>query len=75
MVADVFREQRRERARKRGREEERARWLAWLERREAAEREDRSFDEPPPGGWEGVAKAHAKLSWRRASGSRPLACL
>ena len=75
MVVDVFREQRRERARKRGREEERARWLAWLERREAAEREDRPFDEPPPGGWEGVDKARAKLSRRRALGSRPLACL
>ena len=52
MVADVFREQlqkRRERARERGREEERARWQEWLARKQAAELENRPFDEPPPG--------------------------
>lgn len=60
MVADAFREQlekRRERARERGREEgiaaglaeERARWQDWLARKQAAELEDRPFDEPPPG--------------------------
>ena len=90
MVADVYREQlrlSRERKRRRrleeehrqgleeGRREERARWMAWLDRREAAIRENRPFDEPPPGGWEGVDEARAKLSRRRASGSRPVACL
>ena len=52
MVADAFREQlqkRRERARERGREEERARWQEWLARKQAAELENRPFDEPPPG--------------------------
>ena len=56
MVADAFREQlqkRRERARLRGREEglaeERARWQDWLARKQAAELENRPFDEPPPG--------------------------
>ncbi|MYE32944.1 MAG: hypothetical protein F4X80_09910 [Chloroflexi bacterium] len=52
MVADAFREQlqkRRQRERVRGREEERARWEEWLARKEAAEREDRPFDEPRPG--------------------------
>ena len=56
MVADAFREQlqkRRERARERGREEglaeERARWQDWLARKQAAELENRPFDEPPPG--------------------------
>ena len=65
MVADVFREQlrlsseRRRRLRyeegfregyEEGRRRERARWQAWLARMEAAERENRPFDEPPPGG-------------------------
>ena len=64
MVADAFREQlekRRERARERGREEgreeglavglaeERPRWQDWLARKQAAELENRPFDEPPPG--------------------------
>ncbi len=52
MVADAFREQlqkRRERARERGRAEERARWQDWLGRKQAAERENLPFDEPPPG--------------------------
>ena len=33
-----------------GRNEEREEWLAWNERREAAEREGREFTEPPPAG-------------------------
>jgi hypothetical protein len=57
MVADAFRKQLRERARERGREEgreeglaeERARWQDWLGRKQAAELENRPFDEPPPG--------------------------
>lgn len=49
MVADAFREQLRERERRRVREEERARWREWLARKQAAELEDRPFDEPPPG--------------------------
>ena len=49
MVADAFRKQLQERAHRRGREEERARWEEWLARKEAAEREDRPFDEPRPG--------------------------
>ena len=61
MVADAFRRQLRERARERGREEgreegravglaeERARWQDWLARKQAAELENRPFDEPPPG--------------------------
>ena len=79
MVADVFREQlrlsseRRRRLRyeegfregyEEGRREERARWEAWLARMEAAERENRPFDEPPPGG---------KLSASRRVRSRPAA--
>ena len=31
-----------------GRGEERQQWLAWLERQQAAQREGRPFDEPPP---------------------------
>ena len=31
-----------------GREEERARWEQWLARKQAAELENRPFDEPPP---------------------------
>ena len=34
---------------KRGRKEERAQWQAWYERMQAAFREGRPFDEPPPG--------------------------
>ncbi|MDE2695342.1 MAG: hypothetical protein OXH97_02335 [Chloroflexota bacterium] len=57
MVADAFRKQLQERARQRGREEglaegqekERARWEEWLARKQAAELENRPFDEPPPG--------------------------
>lgn len=49
MVADAFRKQLQERARLRGREEERARWEDWLARKEAAELEGRAFDEPRPG--------------------------
>ena len=65
MVADAFRKQLQERARQRGREEgmaegrekglaeghekERARWQDWLSRKQAAELENRPFDEPPPG--------------------------
>ena len=37
-----------EEARQEGRESERQQWLAWNERRLTAEREGRSFDEPPP---------------------------
>ncbi|MCY3559805.1 MAG: hypothetical protein OXH20_01330 [bacterium] len=56
MVADAFRKQLQERARQRGREEglaegqekERARWEEWLARKQAAELENRPFDEPPP---------------------------
>ena len=32
-----------------GRQEERRQWRAWNERRVAAEREGKPFDEPPPG--------------------------
>ena len=57
MVADAFRRQLQERARERGRAEglaaglaeERARWQDWLARKQAAELENRPFDEPPPG--------------------------
>ena len=38
----------REEAREEGREEQVRLWEAWLERREAAEREGRPFAEPPP---------------------------
>ena len=56
MVADAFRKQLQERAHQRGheeglvrgREEERARWEEWLEKKQAAELEERPFDEPPP---------------------------
>ena len=34
---------------KRGRKEEREKWQAWYERQQAAFREGRPFDEPPPG--------------------------
>ena len=33
---------------KKGRGEERQEWLAWYERMQAAQREGRPFDEPPP---------------------------
>ena len=81
MVADVFREQlrlgrerRREENRERGRREERARWQAWLARMEAAEREDRPFDEPPPGG---ELRPNRRVVPRRRTGigDRPLQCL
>ena len=49
MVADTFRQQLQERERRRVREEERARWREWLARKQAAELENRPFDEPPPG--------------------------
>ena len=42
------REEGREEGRKEGQESERQQWLAWNERRLVAEREGRSFDEPPP---------------------------
>lgn len=38
----------RDQGREEGREERDRLWEAWLERREAAEREGRPFDEPPP---------------------------
>ena len=31
-----------------GRQELQQQWLAWLERQQAAQREGRPFDEPPP---------------------------
>ncbi len=34
---------------KRGQKKERQKWLAWYERQQAAQREGRIFDEPPPG--------------------------
>lgn len=49
MVADAFRERLHERARRRGRDEERAKWQDWLARKQTAELENRPFDEPPPG--------------------------
>lgn len=89
MVADVFREQlrlsseRRRRLRyeeafregyEEGRRRERARWQAWLARMEAAERQNRPFDEPPPGG---ELLAHRRVVSRQRSGVEPgpLACL
>ena len=49
MVADAFRERLHQTERRKGREEERARWQEWLARKQAAEGENRPFDEPPPG--------------------------
>ena len=37
-----------EKGEEKGRGEERQEWLAWYERMQAAQREDRPFDEPPP---------------------------
>ena len=37
-----------ERGEEKGRGEERQEWLAWYERMQAAQREGRTFDEPPP---------------------------
>ncbi len=37
-----------EKGEEKGREEERQEWLAWYERMQAAQREGRPFDEPPP---------------------------
>ena len=85
MVADVFREQlrlsserqrlrRREEGRRKGRREERARWQAWLARMQAAELENRPFDEPPPGEG-GLADARVVARYRAGMGPRPLACL
>ena len=34
---------------KRGQKKERQKWQAWYERQQAAQREGRPFDEPPPG--------------------------
>ena len=42
------REKRREEGREEGRAEERAKWEAWNNRRMAAEKDNRPFDEPPP---------------------------
>ena len=85
MVADVFREQlrlsrerkrlrRREEGREEGRREERARWQAWLARMQAAELENRPFDEPPPGEG-GLADARVAPRYKAGMGPRPLACL
>lgn len=57
-----------------GRREERARWEAWLARMEAAERENRPFDEPPPGGLL-VASRRVAPRQRPGIGDQPLACL
>ena len=43
------RDRNRERLRSEGREQERAEWRAWFERREAALARGEPFDEPPPG--------------------------
>ncbi len=37
-----------EKGEEKGRGEERQEWLAWYERMQAAQREGRPFDEPPP---------------------------
>ena len=42
-------EQLKDLGRKEGRREERREWIAWNERRMSAEREGRTFYEPPPG--------------------------
>jgi uncharacterized membrane protein YhiD involved in acid resistance len=42
------RKKRREEDRAKGRAEERAKWEAWNNRRMAAERDNKPFDEPPP---------------------------
>ena len=85
MVADVFREQlrlsseRRRRLRyeegfregyEEGRREERARWEAWLARMEAAERENRPFDEPPRGTLRLPAGSIAPAATGRARAAR-----
>ena len=49
MVADAFRERLHQTERRCGREEERAKWQDWLDRKQAAELENRPFDEAPPG--------------------------
>ena len=42
------RDARRKAYRAEGRVEERAEWMAWYERMEAARRDGKPFDEPPP---------------------------
>ena len=49
MIAEYLIVDRYKRAKKAGEEGERSRWQAWYERMQAAQREGRPFDEPPPG--------------------------
>ena len=50
LITEKYMNKRYRAGRTEGRTEEREEWLAWLERREAAEREGREFTEPPPAG-------------------------
>ena len=47
-VREARRAEGREEGREEGRAQERAEWMAWYERLEAARRDGRAFDEPPP---------------------------
>ena len=49
VLGEWVRQRRRLRALEEGREEAHALWIAWLQRREEAERRGEKFNEPPPG--------------------------
>lgn len=49
MLAELIVEKFKKREREIGREKERRAWQAWYERQQAAHRDGRPFDEPPPG--------------------------
>lgn len=49
MLAELIVEKFKKREREIGREEERRDWQAWYQRQQAAQRDGRPFDEPPPG--------------------------
>ena len=48
VLAKLYKDLVREEAREEGREETQRAWEAWLQRREAAERDGLPFTEPPP---------------------------
>lgn len=48
VLAKMIRDRNREEGRREGREETQRAWEAWLQRREAAERDGQPFTEPPP---------------------------
>ena len=48
MIAEAFLRKREQKGREEGRKKERAAWMAWYERSQAAKQRGEPFDEPPP---------------------------